>query len=640
MLSSARALHPGERERELRRTNDTTRATRLDVLLVFATAAAAGLANWHFLWDVPFLGHPIIDAAEYLAEARAIVAGLPYWEKPSIHGPLYPLFLVPFVRFFPSPLPAVYIVQILLAGAAALLVRSAGVRLGGRRLGNAAGLALAAAPPVLYFELQVLPVVLQIFLHALLLRLLVCRKNGAPGSLFAAGLAGGLSFLAHPGSGVVLLLLALFLLAKERPLRPALLFVIGLLLPLVPISFLNARAGEGFLPVTGNAGLNLYIGNGPGSDGTAHVRPGYEWERLTSLPLREGREGSVAESRFFVERTIESLRAEPGPFVRRLAAKALLFGAAFPIDASQDAAYFRERSPLLRFSILDAGVLVPLAFGFLVAGAARSRAWTPATLGLAGYWIAVVLAVFSVRYRAPVWPFLVLLAPALTPLGPRLPRAAVIRGALAAVALLLAAQADPFGLRDANPVRTEYNLARLAYERGEREEARSRFRALWERTGDPDAANGLGVVEMSEPDGTERALDWLGEALRAWPDYADARFNRALVLLGLGRNDEAKEDLREALRLSPGHAPALYTQGILLEREGRSGEAERSYREALRRDPTRDDAWNALGVLLARSGRAKEAEACFRRALRLDPSGAEARANLSRLLGEPMKPPR
>ncbi|MFH1679607.1 MAG: tetratricopeptide repeat protein [Candidatus Eisenbacteria bacterium] len=615
----------------MRRLDDTRRAPRLDALLVLLAAAGTGLANWFFLRDVPFLDHPIIDAAEYLAEARAIVAGLPYWEAPPIHGPLYPLFLAPFVRFFSSPLPAVYAAQIVLAAGAALLVRSAGVRLGGRLFGNVAALGLAAAPPVLYFEVQALPVVLQVFLHALLVRILVCRREGKCAPLLAAGFAGGLSYLAHPGSGLALLLIGVFLLVKERPARPALLFLFGLLLPLLPVSVLNARAGEGFLPVTGNAGLNLYVGNGPESDGTAHVRPGYEWERLTALPLREGREGSAAESLFFVERTIDAIRSDPGPFLRRLAAKALLFGSAFPIDASQDAAYFRERSPLLRFSVLDAGVLVPLAFGFLLAGAARGRAWTLAALGFAGYWIAAALTVFAVRYRAPVWPFLVLLAPALTPIGPRLARSEALRGALGAVLLLLVAQSDPFGYRGVNPVRTEYNLARLAYERGDRGEARARFRSIWSRTGDPDAANGLGVVGMAEPDEAPRALEWFDEALRARPDYADARFNRALLLLRLGRGTEAEEELDEAVRLSPGHAPALYTKGILLDRDGKGAEAEGFYREALRRDPTRDDAWNALGVLLARSGRAEEADACFRRALRLDPSSVEARENLSRL---------
>jgi Flp pilus assembly protein TadD len=615
----------------LRPSKGTRDAHRGDAVLVFLLALAAGSLNAWFLKDVPFLSHPIIDAAEYIAGARALVAGLPFWEEVPIHGPLYSLFLVPFVRFAPASLGAIYAFQILLVACAAVLIRSVGTRLGGRVYGNVSGALVAAAPPILYFEVQVLPVVLQIFLHALLLRTLVGRGERNGRLLFTAGLFGGLSYATHPGSGLFLLLILVFLLAGERPRSRALLYLAGLLLPLLPISALNARAGGDFLPVTGNAGLNLYVGNGPESDGTAHIRPGYEWERLRALPRLAGREGSSEESRFFLERTAGALRSDPSAFGRGLAAKALLYATGFPIDASQDPVYFRERSPLLKLSFLDAGVLVPVAFAFLLTGAAWSRTWMPVVLGFLGSWAGTALTVFAIRYRAPVWPFLVLLAGAPFLHASRGTRVAVVRGVAAAAALLLLAQADPFGFRGRNPVRTEYNLARLERERGNLGEARDLFESLWRRTSDPDAANGLGVVEMSNPGGDERALAGFREALRVAPDYADARFNAALALAHLGREGEAEEMLGEAIRLSPGHAPALYMKGVLLGGRGDLAESERFTREALRADPTRDDAWTTLGVLRARAGALEEAESCFRRAIRLNPSSRDARDNMSRL---------
>ncbi len=616
----------------MNRDTNRTGNDRIDSVLLFLLALAAGFFNWKALIADPFLSHPIIDAAEYLASARALAAGLPFWESVPIHGPVYTFFLTPFVLFTRSSLSVIYLAQILLVAASAVLVRSAGVRLSGRRLGNMAGVIIALAPPMLYFEVQVLPVALQVFLHSLLLYLLVPRRGEERIRLAAAGVCGGLSWLTHPGSGIALLLITLFLLVRTRPFRNGFLFPAALALTLLPVSFLNMKAGEGPLPITGNAGLNLYIGNGPGSDGTAHVRPGYEWERLTALPAMEEGEIGTGRNRFFVDRTLDAWRDGKGPFIRRLCAKALLFATAFPIDASQDPEHFREKSLPLRLIFLDAGLLVPLALAFLLIRSAWSGRYSLAALGLIGYWIGTTLTVFAVRYRAPAWPFIALLAAGLPALYTTIPKRRLVRAGAAGLVLLLLAQADPFGYRGKNPVRTDYNLGRLYYERGDLPAARRYLLDLLERTGDPDASNALGVVEMAaDPKTFGRAESYFDEALRTAPDYADARFNRALLLVRSGRTEEAEPELDEAIRLAPAHAPALYTKGILLDGRGDVEGAERWYREAVRWDPTRDDTWNALGVLLARTGRAGEAEECFLRAVKLNPESRESRANLERI---------
>ncbi|MFH1279092.1 MAG: tetratricopeptide repeat protein [Candidatus Eisenbacteria bacterium] len=606
---------------------------RRDGALLFVLALAAGFVNWRFLSADFFLSYPIIDAAEYLAEAKAIVRGLPYWRAVPIHGPVYPLFLVPFDLLFRSPLAPVFLAQILLTAGAAVLVRSAGVRLGGRLHGNIAGGLVALAPPLLYFQVQALPVSLQVFLHAAMLRFLVVRDPGDRRALALAGILGGLSYMTHPGAGLALAAVGVFVLVKDRPFPSGGLFLSALALTLLPVSFLNLRAGEGPWPVTGNAGLNLYVGNGPHSDGTPHVRPGYEWERLTSMPLLAGIEGSAEESRFFLNETADAWREDPAGFIGRIAAKALLFGSGFPIDASHDAAYFAERSPPLRLFFLDAWIVVPLALGFLALGRAWSGPWPQVGLGVLGYWVGTAATVFSIRYRAPAWPFLALLAAALPALRPRPSRREIGKGAVVAAALLAAALLDPFSYRGKNPVRIDYQIGRLQYDRRNFEEARRSFLDLWEETEDPDAANALGAVALAVRGEEEEAGIWFRRALEAAPDYADAHFNLGLWMILRGWADEGEGEIDEAIRLAPGHGAALYTKGILLEGRGESAEAERFYRLSLSRDPTRADGWNALGVLFAKSGRRAEAEECFLRAWKLDPESPETRMNLERLRG-------
>lgn len=604
---------------------------RLDSILLFGIAVFAGLLNWHFLRDVPFLAHPIIDAGEYLAEARAMATGIWSWDKTPTHGPVYPVVLIPFVKLFQSPLPLIYAMQILLTGFSALLIRSAGIRLHGRAAGNTAALLLAVAPPLLYFEVQVLPVILQIFLHSVLVRFLVCGGRDDRKGVAIAGAAAGLSFLTHPGCGIAILLVAAFLFIRLRPFRRAVLFLTLLLIPLIPVSLLNLRAGEGPFPIAGNAGLNLYVGNGEGSDGTAHIRPGYEWERLTAMPLLAGKEGSVKESRFFTRRVLESIRRNPAIFFRRLAAKALLFASSFPIDASQDFEYFRERSFPLRILFFDGILLVSLAVAFLITRSAWRRDRLIPAVAFIGYWVGVTLTVYSIRYRAPVWPFLVLLAaPALVTLR-SLPRGALLRTLAVAAALIFLVEADPFGYRRVNPVRTDYNLGRLHYMNGNLPVAANDFhRLLAGNPGDPDVANALGILEMKRP-GSDGGVQWFQRALQLAPDYADARFNLALVLMRGGKYLEAETELDLAIALSPDHSSAIYAKGILLERRGETAGAERHYRESIRRKKTNMEAWNALGVLLARRGERGEAAKCFRWVLKLDPANRDARNNMKRL---------
>ncbi|MBN1825240.1 MAG: tetratricopeptide repeat protein [Candidatus Eisenbacteria bacterium] len=610
------------------------RGGQRDGAILFLAAAAAGLLNLRFLSGDPFLQHPIIDAAEYLAEARALVAGVASWERAPIHGPVYSLFLVPFAALFRSPLPAIYLLQIALAGASAALVRSAAALLGGRRVGFIAGALVALAPPILYFEAQVLPVILQVFLHAVLLRALVVPARAAPRNLVIAGLAAGLSYATHPGAGPSVVAITLLLLFRVRPRRRWLLFAAACAAPLLPVSILNARAGEGMLPAPGNAGLNLYIGNGAGSNGTAHVRPGYGWERLTAAPLFEGIEGNAARNRYYLDRMLRDWRRDPAGAVRRIAGKTVLFLSGSTIDASQDFDAFRKRSPLLRLSLFDAVLLLPLGLAFLLSPRARRGGWMVASLGLAGYGVSVALTVFAVRYRAPVWPFLAPLAAGSIDGILRGTRAERIRTATATVLLLLLGLADPFGDRGRNPVRTDYNLGRLYYSRGDFGRAESYLRRLAERAvsraDEADAANALGVVAMDRPGGAD-AERWLRRAIQVAPDYADAHYNLGLLLMRRGEGKEAAEELDRAILLDPGHAAALYAKGILLEGRGETEEAERFYRLSLRRDRTAPEAWNALGVLLARRGERAEAERCFRSALALDPRNENAKRNMDML---------
>jgi len=118
------------------------------------------------------------------------------------------------------------------------------------------------------------------------------------------------------------------------------------------------------------------------------------------------------------------------------------------------------------------------------------------------------------------------------------------------------------------------------------------------------------------------------EALRLWPDLAEAHAGLGILLAQQGNPAGAESCFRQAVRLEPGSAQAQSNLGIVLSQQGRQAEAESCHRQALRLQPDFAAGHNNLGLTLVAQGRLAEAEASFREALRLRPAFAEAHYNL------------
>ncbi|MBF0295969.1 MAG: tetratricopeptide repeat protein [Magnetococcales bacterium] len=122
------------------------------------------------------------------------------------------------------------------------------------------------------------------------------------------------------------------------------------------------------------------------------------------------------------------------------------------------------------------------------------------------------------------------------------------------------------------------------------------------------------------------------EVLRIRPDFAELEFDLALLLMHLGRSDEAEGGLRRAAAMRPGVAAIRFELGNLRFARGDAAGAEAAWRETLRLEPEHALALNNLGVLLNRRAPVPEAEAAYRRALRARPDFVDAAWNLSLLL--------
>ncbi len=126
----------------------------------------------------------------------------------------------------------------------------------------------------------------------------------------------------------------------------------------------------------------------------------------------------------------------------------------------------------------------------------------------------------------------------------------------------------------------------------------------------------------------QEAAEHLREAVRLYPEYADAHANLGNALTMLGRPQEAMESFERALALEPDLAIVHYNMACLYETQGRIEDMEKQLRRALEVSEKMLPAHNDLGNLLLRTGRVEEAGRHYRRALELRPGNTNALTSL------------
>lgn len=129
------------------------------------------------------------------------------------------------------------------------------------------------------------------------------------------------------------------------------------------------------------------------------------------------------------------------------------------------------------------------------------------------------------------------------------------------------------------------------------------------------------------------ALDELGQALRADPDYAAAYSMLGLVYMDLGDRVRAEESFQRALRLTPNDAELNNSYGWFLCQNGREHDAIEHFMQALR-DPlyaTPGKPLHNAGICALKSGDEAAAERYLLRAFQVDPSNPVAMFNLGEI---------
>lgn len=682
--------------------------TRRDNYLLIGILLIGALLRAWYLADFsrgPDFASPGVDAEFHDYWARAIVTG--DWtpphgsEDPLVHStpylrpPGYPYFLAGVYRIFGMGYFAPRVVQMLLGLGSAVLAFLIGRRWFGRGVGAVAALLMSVYWAFIYFEAEFHAPVLMIFVTLLFMYTLGrWGERPSPSGAILPGLLLGLAALILPNVLLFGPFAALWMIIQlrhsDRGMRPSRIvacltvFACATCVAIAPATIRNYRVSGEFVPITTNAGVNLYIGNHPGAEGLCLVEIGglgkfetcFDYPALVrNLEAAQGRRLTHKEvDAFFQQKAMEHIRSNPGEFARLTFKKALMFWGPSEISHNKEVALEREH-----YAALHA---VPISFGMVAAGAIVGLCWTfaatrhnradtirtsgresgrhrrPSTdaassrsnvlpnplasrlallmaLYVAAFFLSILPFFNSARYRVPIIPFLMFFSAvaicfAFDAVRRRQWRAfGTIAGAGAIAGMIMLFWPYRF---EADRSNWHYTRGVCHMRTGRPEAAMREYEAAIEI--DPDNAKAhfnLGVL-YQQAGRVEDAASQFARVEASGSYESESRRARISVLMQAGRLEEAADEIKVMLRDKPDDAQAHMALAMVRESQGRIDEAVSNYLSAAKLEPSNADVQFNLAAALWSAGRLEDAVAAYRQALVVRPTFIEARNNLAAAL--------
>lgn len=625
----------------------------------------------------PLFATPSLDELYHYQWAMQIAQGDWIGDRAFFRAPLYSYLLGIIFWVFGPQIgvgPQFYIATLLqhIAGVAAcVLIYFLTLRLFNRRGVAFTAMGLAALyAPALFFEGQLLDISLQTLLLPLALLLAIHAFNsGRPLDFLWLGLAGGVAIIARPASlpwFILIAALSPWLVRPPRRIRRQMAiktpFIanaeaptvtlkldktgvpeapegplpsrfnaawaarlaamgLGLILPILPVTWHNFKAEGVFVPVATYAGINFWIGNNASADGFTSKTPDRflffgDYEDSVELFAREQAEldaghplNSAEVQSYWFRRGRQEIFAAPIRWIGLMFKKSILFWNAFEIKNNKNIYVYDEFNPVLRalLYVFNFGLIMPfgLAGMFLAWRRSDPLAWRLTTLLLFTLFAGVVLFFVNTRYRFPfAWLMLPFAAAGMAELVDRIralrpsgksedgeeaaPAKNVVRIVKAAAAILLAfafININFFGIRQSQNLSEDYwTVANAWQEIKSYEEALLFYKKSIELNREfSDAYNGLGETYYqlnnypAADDAFQKALNTAGNDRWA---KARALNNLGVTAEARGLLDQAEICYQQSLDIAPEHALAWQNMGDTLRKKQKWDEACNAYNKS------------------------------------------------------------
>ncbi|MGA1194650.1 MAG: glycosyltransferase family 39 protein [Kiritimatiellia bacterium] len=476
-----------------------------------------------------------VDEETYLRDAQAWVdAGfsreglkLPFWQPPGY------VFALGLWLGAGGSADAFIFLQLLLGAISSWLIFRIILQLFGPEAighGMAAAMLFNLVPSILYYETKLLKPAWVILLMLWIIYL--ARSRSRSGWWLLRGFLAGLTVLFDVYFIILSAALVVMSKFKREPLGGILL---GLLVTVGPVAALNltADANKGFVPVSYNGPINLFVGNNPDWQKTYNALPGEPWYRITLRYENDPRmlSGDAASTGELFLREVKNYALdEPLAFLKGLATKTLLF---FSIrELPRNGAIFMNPA------VIWAGRFINTAVMFIAFLCLPKLKRDPVImLLLLMIFLVNVLFFPTTRYRLPAIPLALISIGALAGSPARWrKRTLTFVVALAAGATLLSSRIVAY---DDWRAFSFNEAAWNEIHRGDTAEAKVLIDQALEASTLPLVLDTAGQIAMTGEKNPRAALDYFEQASEADPKLAQPWFNQARIMLSMNRLNEA-----------------------------------------------------------------------------------------------------
>ena len=585
----------------------------------------------------PLFDEPVGDTGIYLLAAHRILEeGFFFADIFSTSAVAYIIFLAAIISIFGSVTGkfflAASIVQILVGSANCVLVYLLGRRLFDSTTGFIAGMMAALYGVLIFFDGELVAATFVFFFFNLsLLLTLRFESTNSRATSAASGPCLGIAALCAPNVALVFIAVPIWMLVRDggpkeflsrlfkgraggEILRAAL-FSAAFLAVVSPATVKNYAASGEFILISGNGGVNFFIGNNKDASGAFSLPAGKElvngpgFYRSTFVyPERElGKELTAGEvDSYWFGEGWRAVTGSPSMALRLITKKTLLFLNSYEIPNHNNYYFFKRYGPLLELPLFGLVVVGPF---FLLGALQLGRRWreyVPLLIYLIVYAASVIPFFITARYRLPVLAVVIVLAA----YGVRYVYGLVKEKALGELSLALATLAAAYVLinipfaafhEEATFAREHLKAGNAHFRKGEVAKAEAEF--LEAITLDPNfikARANLGVV-YAKGKRYDEAMGQFGAVLSMDPTNVEALTNTANVLLATGRVGDAINIYKKTLSLYPTDAETRVNLAVAYLKQGSDKEAARELREVLRLYRGHAKARRMLGDIIAKT---------------------------------------
>lgn len=565
---------------------------------------------------------PQVDSLWYFEAAKAFAQGS-LGDLPFFRVPFYPAVLGVLYHLFGPDLVATRILNALIQSAAVWALFRVGYAYFSPLVAWIAASLLALNGIAIFFSVEILTTSFELLATVCAIwATLRALDKPTTNTWILCGLTWGMAAIIRPNFLILLPLVCFLLIRKYRSWLPRLLpWIIGVAIPILPVTLTNLIGSGEFVLLATQGGVNCWIGNNPKADGMHASLPGIgtDWTIKDTEEIAAGECGRRLKhgelSGFYYRKALNFIIAHPAKEAWLLLRKTLLFFNRFEISNNKHLSHFIGLAPWLPpLTHLNFGLLLPLSVIGVVAGRRKKETHLLVAFVLL-YAISVILFFTTARFRMPVVPVLcVLAALAIEWFHQGLRTRRGLRS-FAPLLLLLPATAltfmNPWHLREEREGWAFYAEGNAYKQLKKPKKAEIAFRKALDdvailplakeerdRQARSDAAlrirtwNNLGTIREFLKD-TAGAIAAYSQALAISPNMTNPRINLARLYyqqakraLSEGRNEEAVRNLRESIRVSPERAATHVSLAIALGRLGNQSEALHALETALSIDST------------------------------------------------------